>query len=161
MPELELQRIPGDRRCYRFEHVGTLRLNRWSSRTATAEVGDRAWRFARRGLFRRVIEATDQVGTAVGEFTPGRLRRGGTLRWDRRELALRPASKWRERYALADGLRELAVLDGKGWGRRPLRVTVDDVSAVEPELLLFAAFVVHGLAKDAGDGTAAGAGAGS
>ena len=54
------------------------------------------------------------------------MRRGGTLRWQEQELELRPASKWRERYALADGERELGLLDGKGWGRRPVRVTVED-----------------------------------
>ena len=71
------------------------------------------------------------------------------LRWAESEFALRPASSWRERYALAVGDRELALLDGKGWGRRPVKVTVDDVSAVEPGLLLFAAFVVRQLAEDA------------
>jgi hypothetical protein len=44
----------------------------------------------------------------------------------------------------------LAILDGKGWGQRPVKVTVDDAGAVEPGLLLFAAFVVRGLAEDAG-----------
>jgi hypothetical protein len=29
---------------------------------------------------------------------------------------LRPTSRWRERYALADGDHELAVFDGKRWG---------------------------------------------
>jgi hypothetical protein len=93
----------------------------------------------------------------VGEFEPRGLRRGGTLRWAGRELTLRPASRWRERYALADGDRELAVFDGKGWGRRPVKVSVDDPEALEPGLLLFAVFVVRGLAADAGD-AAAGAG---
>ena len=45
---------------------------------------------------------------------------------------------------------ELAVFDGKGWGRRPVEVVVEDSAAVEPGLLLFAAFVVRGLAEDAG-----------
>jgi len=36
-------------------------------------------------------------------------------------------------------------------------VTVDDTVAVEPGLLLFATFVVHGLAEDAGTTAAAGA----
>ena len=53
--------------------------------------------------------------------------------------------------------RELAVLDGKGWGSRPVAVSVDDPAAVEAGLLLFAAFVVRGLAEDAN--AAAGAGA--
>ena len=97
------------------------------------------------------------LGTVVGEFEPRSLRRGGTLRWAGRELALRPASSWRQRYALADGDREVAVLDGKSWGKRPVRITLDDPGAIEPGLLLFAAFVVRGLAEDAGSAAAAGA----
>jgi hypothetical protein len=43
----------------------------------------------------------------------------------------------------------LAVFEGKGWGRRPVKVTVDDPRALDPGLLLFAAFVVRGLGEDA------------
>jgi hypothetical protein len=42
-----------------------------------------------------------------------------------------------------------AVLDGKGWGKRPVKVTIDDPNAVDPGLLLFAVFVVRRLAEDA------------
>jgi hypothetical protein len=128
-----------------------------ASRSATAEADGGSWRIGRRGLFGRDLEATDAAGTAIGEFEPRTLRRGGALRWAARELTLRPASSWRERYVLVDGDHELAVLDGKGWGKRPVKVIVDDLEAVEPGLLLFASFVVRGLAEDAG--TAAGAGA--
>lgn len=83
------------------------------------------------------------------------MRRGGTLRWFDRELMLRPASRWRERYALADGEHELAVFEGKGWGRRPVKVTTDDPGGLDPGLLLFAAFLVRGLAEDAGAAAAA------
>lgn len=58
-----------------------------------------------------------------------------------------------------DGEQELALLDGKGWGRRPVEVTIDDPGAVESGLLLFAAFVVRGLAEDAGSAAAASGGA--
>jgi len=58
--------------------------------------------------------------------------------------------------SVTGGDRELAVLDGKGWGSRPVKVTVVvEPDAVEPGLLLFAAFVVRGLARDA-DGSAGG-----
>jgi hypothetical protein len=90
------------------------------------------------------------MGAVVGEFEPRTVRRGGVLRWAGRELALRPASAWRERYALADGDRELAILAGKGWGRRPVKVSVDDLDILEPGVLPFATFVVRGLAEDAG-----------
>jgi hypothetical protein len=159
MADLELKRTPGERRLYALEGVGTLRVERFGSRAATAETGDESWRIARRRFWQRAIEATDAAGTAVGKFEPRSLRRGGTIRWAGRELMLRPASHWRERYVLADGELELAVFDGKGWGRRPVKVTVDEPGAVEPGLLLFAAFVVRGLAEDAG--AAAGAGAGT
>ena len=157
MAELELTRTPNDRRLYVLEGVGTLRLLGFGSRAAIAEADGTAWRLARRRFWQRGTEATDATGVVVGEFEPRTLRRGGTVRWAGHDLALRPASAWRERYALADGDRELAVLDGKGWGRRPVKVSVDDLAALEPGLLLFATFVVRGLAEDAG--AAAGAGA--
>jgi hypothetical protein len=159
MADLGLTRTPGNRRLYALEGVGTMQLEGFGSRTATAEAGGRSWRFARRGFWRRGIDATDAAGTVIGTFDPRSLRRGGAVRWAGRELALRPASGWRERYALADGDRELAVLDGKGWGRKPVKVTVDDADAVEPGLLLFAAFVVRGLAEDAAGAAAAGSSA--
>ena len=106
------------------------------------------------------LEATDAASIAVGKFEPRGLRRGGTVRWAGREFALRPASSWRERYALAEGERELAILDGKGWGRRPVTVTLDDPDAADRGLLLFAAFIVRGLAEDAG-AAAGGASAGA
>jgi hypothetical protein len=159
--DLELSRTAEDRRLYALEGVGTLRLEGLGGRMATAEAGGESWHITRRGFWRRVLLATDRTDEVVGEFHPRGMRRGGALTWSGRELALRPASRWRERYALADGERELALFDGRGWGRRPVRVSVDDPGAVEPGLLLFAAFVVRGLAADAssaaGGATAAGA----
>jgi hypothetical protein len=157
MVDLELTRTPSDRRLYVLEGVGTLRLECFGSRAAKSEADGRSWRLARRRFWERGIQATDPTGAVVGEFEPRTIRRGGALRWAGHELSLRPASAWRERYALADGDRELAFLDGKGWGRRPVKVSIDDPGAVEPELLLFATFVVRGLAEDAG--AAAGASA--
>lgn len=164
MTELELTRTADDRRLYALEGVGTLRFEGWTSRKATAEAGGDAWRFARRGFWQRSGEAVDGAGVTVGAFEPRTWRRGGTVRWDGRELTLRPASMWRERYALADGDRELVILDGKGWGRPPVKVSVEDPDAIEAGLLLFAAFVVRGLADDsaaaaAGGGAAAATGA--
>ena len=157
MADLELTRTAGDRRAYVLERVGSLRLEGLFARTATAEAEGTSWRFARSGFWRRNLVATDARGTVVGEFEARGLRRGGTVRWAGRELALRPASSWRERYALADGARELAVLDGKGWGSRPVNLMIDDPHAIEAGLLLFAAFVVRGLAEDAQGAAGAGA----
>jgi len=149
MPDLELTRLPGDRRHYAIDGVGTLRLQGFFASGAVAEGGGTHWVFTRRSIMRRLVDATDAAGTTVGEFQPNSLRRGGGLRWGGRRLMLRPAASFRERYALLDGDRELALLEGKSWGRRPVRLSVATDAAVEPGLLLFAAFVVRGLAEDA------------
>ncbi len=136
--------------------MGALRLGGIFSRGATARAGGASWSFVRRGLWDRTIEARDAAGAEVGSFGPRAIRRGGTLRWGGREFELRPVSSWKERYALLDGGRELARLDGKGWGKRPVAVSIDEPGAVEPGLLLFAVYLVRRLAEDAN--TAAGAG---
>jgi len=159
MAELELTRSRGDRRLYEIEGVGALRLRGLLSRGATAEAAGGAWSFDRRGFWQRAVDASDATGAVVGSFDPRTWRRGGSLRWGARELEGRPASAWRERYALLDGDRELAVLDGKGWGKRPVRIAIGDSSAVEAGLLLFAPFVVRGLAEDAGAAAGASSGA--
>jgi hypothetical protein len=154
--DLELTRVPGDRRSYALAGVGSLRLVGFFGRSATAEAGGSRWRLARRGFWRGEIEAVRDTGEVEGEFAPRAIRRGGSLRWGNRELTLTPASSWRERYALADGERELVLLDGKGWGRRPVRISMQEPGAVDAGLLLFAAFVVRGLAEDAGSAASAG-----
>jgi len=153
MAELELARSRDDRRRYEVDGDGSLRLRGLTARGATAEAGAASWTFDRRRLWKRAIEASDATGVVVGSFDPRGLRRGGTLQWGGRDFELRPASWWKERYALVDGDRELAVLDGKGWGKRPVRITVERLDVVEPGLLLFAAFVVRGLAEDASAAT--------
>ena len=153
--DLELTRAQGDRRRYDLAGVGTLRLQGLFSRTAVAEAEGNRWRFTPTGIFQPRVTATDGTCAAVGEFEARTFRRGGTLRWGERELALRPASAWRERYALAEEGSELALFAGAGWGRRPVKVTVQDPGALDPGLLLFAAFVVRRLAQDAGSNAAA------
>jgi len=154
LADLELTRAPTDRRLYALEGVGTLRLRGLASRSATAEADGTSWQIAHRGFWGRRIEAMDAAGTTVGAFEPNSVRRGGSLRWGTHDLTVRPASSWRERYALADGERELAVLEGKGWGRRPVKVTVPDSGTIDPGLLLFATFVVRSLAEEAGTAAA-------
>ena len=159
MTELALTRSSGDKRRYELDGIGTLRLGGWASRWATAVVGERKWGLARRGILKSVIQATDPAGTVVGEFEGRSLKRGGTLRWDERDYVLQPDSRWKEHYVLVDGERRLAMLEGKGWGKRPVRVEIDDSARLDPGLVLFAAFVVRALAQDASSaGAAAGAG---
>ena len=149
MGKLELTRSPDDRRLYVLEGVGTLRLEGWGSRAARAEAGSHAWQLARRGILGTCVEATDAAGTVAGRFDTRVLRRGGTLTWAGRELTLRPDSIFKERYTLADGDDELATIEGRTWGKRPIDVTIAEPSAIDPGVLLFAAFVVRSLAQDA------------
>ena len=160
MAELALTPSSGDRRCYDLDGVGTLRLGGWASRWATAEAGERKWGLARRGFWRSRVEATDAAGAVVGIYEGRSLKRGGTLRWDGGEYVLKPDSNSQERYALLDGDRRLALLEGKGWGKRPVRVDLDDEATIDPGLLLFTAFVVRALAQDA-SAAASGASAGA
>jgi hypothetical protein len=150
MPELVLTRTESDRRLYAFDGVGTLRLAGWTSRRGTAEAGGRRWELARRGVWQRAFAATDEAGAVVGGLH-GRLRRGGgLLSWSGRELELRREGLWRERYALVEAGRVLATIEGKSYGKRPVKVSVEDgEAALEPGLLLFAAFVVRSLAAEA------------
>ena len=160
MTEYALTRSPGDRRRYELAGFGTLQLGGWASRWATADAGDRKWGLARRGIFRSRIEATDPSGTVVGTFEGRSLKRGGQLSWEGHEHVLKPDSALRERYALLDGDRRLALVEGRGWGKRPVRVDVDDTS-IDPGLLLFAAFVVRALAEDASSATGVAASGGA
>jgi hypothetical protein len=145
--ELELVRTKSDRRLYALADVGTLRLEGIFGRNATAEAGPERWSL-RRSAWTRAIEAVDGAGEMVGEFHGRLLSSGGTLHWKTHEYTLRKASVWRERYALADSDRELALFDVKAWGRRPVFVRLEAPHEVEPGLLLFAAFVVRAAAED-------------
>ncbi len=159
MPELELTRSPDDRRLYVLPAIGTLRVGGWLSRGATAEAGADSWQLGRRGMFKAAMQATDAAGAVAGEFEGRAMRRGGTLRWGGREFELRSSSIWRERYALAEGEHELATIEGKGWGKRPVKVTVEDgAGPLEPGLLLFAVYVVRALAEDSAAASGAVAG---
>jgi hypothetical protein len=149
MAEFELTRSSDDRRLYTLDGIGSLRLEGLMSRRATATAAGATWRIGRSGFWGRAVQAFGSANTLVGEFDPRAIRRGGELRWNGRLLELRPASAWRERYALAVGDHEIALIEGKAWGRRPVKVEILRPEAVEPGLLLFAAFVVRGLAEDA------------
>jgi hypothetical protein len=147
--DLELTRDSDDRHRYALEGVGALRLEGFARQRATIEAAGRTWQAAPSGFWRRNVVATDAAGQTVAEFEPRRVRSGGTLRVGARELEIAPASRWKQRYALRDGDRELALLEAKGWGKRPVRVTVDDPAAVDPHVLLLAAFLARRLAEDA------------
>ncbi len=148
MIELELTRSSEDRHVYLLDGVGSLRFAGFGSGNAVAEAGGASWQFARRGLW-RTIEATDAAGTTIGSFASRALRGGGTLRWQGRDYLLRPVGFWRNRYELAEGELGLAVLDPKGWGKRPVKVLATDPDRIDAGLLLFATWVSHLLAGEA------------
>src|ERR1700754_2366120 len=102
MAELELTRTPGARRRYEIDGVGALRLGGMFSRGATAEAASASWAFDRRGFWQRSVEAVAATGVALASYDPRAFRRGGLLRWGGRDYALRPASRWKERYAVVD-----------------------------------------------------------
>jgi hypothetical protein len=153
MIDRQLERTKDDRSLYVLDGVGTLRLEGAFGSRATAEAGTRRWTIARRGFWRE-LQATDVAGTIVGTFGR-RLIRSNVVTWNGREYKLGRASVWRERYSLADGDREIAVLDCKGWGRQPVKLSTEE--DVDPGLLLFAAFAVQTLAADSSAGASAGA----
>jgi hypothetical protein len=166
MVELELVRALDDRRLYSLGDVGTLRLEGFFSRGATAAAGGRSWQISRHGFWQREIQAIDPAGTVVGEFVPRGLRRGGTITWAGEQFTLLPAGALSERYVLAADERDLALIEGKSWGKKPVQLKLVEHEPPAPGLLLFAAFVVRQLAVNAanaaaGGGTAAVAGSSS
>src|SRR3954454_10719509 len=55
-----------------------------------------------------------------------------------------------ERYVLSEADRDLAHLDAKGWGKRPVRISLAvDPGELDSGVLLYTAFIVHQLAGDA------------
>ena len=65
MADYELIRTQGDRRRYSLDGLGTLRLEGFFSRAATAEADGTKWHIAHNGFWRRRLEATDATGATV------------------------------------------------------------------------------------------------
>ncbi len=86
----------------------------------------------------------------VGEFEPrGGLRRGGTCAGAVASTACVPPAAGASGTRCSTATASWPLLDGKGWGKRPVAVTRRRPTAIEPGLLLFVTFVVRGLAEDA------------
>ena len=156
MAELELTRTPGDRRLYDLPGVGTLRLPGLFARVATAEADASRWQLRKRGLLGRAVDATDLTGSQGGGSSPTAFAEAASCAGT---AGSSPCGRqgWRERYALADGDAELATVESKGWGRRPVKVVVEDDATLEAGLLLFAVYVVRGLGEEASSAAATGA----
>jgi hypothetical protein len=163
MEEIELVRAADDRRTYVLGPIGSLRLNGWLMRSATARAEGDTFLFKRRSWSSSAVDAEDDSGRTIGTFQPRALRRGGAIEWGARQYDLRPMTMLRERYELVEGERQLASVEARGWwgwgSRRPLNMSLVDRDAVEPGLLLFVAYVVRTLAdktsSDAGAASAA------
>jgi hypothetical protein len=63
---------------------------------------------------------------------------------------------WRSRYVVIDGDRQLATIERRSWGKRPVSIDVDERAESDPGLLLFAAFVVRALAQHTDSSAATG-----
>src|SRR4051794_33477471 len=158
--EIELSRVPGDRRLYALGSLGALRLHGMLLRSATARAGEETWRFTRSSVWQRSLRATDALGADIGTFRPRLIGRGGTMRWRGRQYSVRPDGLLRQLYAIADGNRDLVLVEAIGWGgwaRTPVRLVLEHPRAVAPGLLLFASFVVGTLADRAASDASASA----
>jgi len=78
MTELELTRVPHDRRLYSLAGVGTVRLTGLLSHAAGAQADEQQWRIARRGVWRggrretlrapRSASSTPETSAAAARF---------------------------------------------------------------------------------------------
>ena len=149
MEEIEFIRAADDRRTYELGTIGSLRLNGWFMRSATARAGGDSFLFERASWFSSAVDAKDDRDRMIGAFRPRRLRRGGAFTWRETEFNLCPVTPLRQRYQLVEGERDLASIEARGWWgwgtRRPLNMQVLE-RGLDPGLLLFVAFIVRTLA---------------
>ena len=138
---MRLTRIPGDPALYALEDVGTLREIGRNWRAATVEARGLSWNITCRGIWQPAIQVADPVGNIVGTFKGRRLRRGGAFAWSDSQLTLRSDSR-SPAYILSNAGRMLAKIEGMSWDERSPNITVDEQAEIDPELLLFTAFVV-------------------
>jgi hypothetical protein len=124
-----------------LEGVGTLRVFGRNRRAATVEARGLSWNITSRGLWQPVIQVAGPVGNVMGTFKGRRLRRGGAVAWSESQLTLRSDSR-SPGYILSSGDRMLAKLKRVSWDGRSPNITVDESAEIDPELLLFTAFVV-------------------
>ena len=137
MAEFELSRTKDDRRLYELGALGSLRLEGLLSRRARAMSAGVTWQFepsAGRGM-----RALASQGRVVGEFDP----HSGELQWNGQMFQVRLASSQQERQALAVGETEVALFEDRSWGSHPVKVEIVEPAAIEPGLMLFAAFVLR------------------
>ncbi len=156
MRELRLTRDRYEPRLYTLDGTGTLRYRGLTRKRATATAGDETWELRFRvGAWKGAIEATDARGETVGSLESRAFRRGGTLRWHDRAIALRPKGAWRLRFILVEADRTLGFMEPRSRGGKPVRLVLEDSVEIEPGYLLFLAFTGFALAKAAAGSAAA------
>ena len=110
------------------------------------------WKLERAAMSQKA-KALDATGGEAATFEPkGVFKRGGELRTGGHSYELRPASNWKTRYAIAEGERELATLETKGWSQH--RVAISLEADVPSEVLLMACWLVRSFADDSAAATA-------
>ncbi|MCA1695057.1 MAG: hypothetical protein LC749_10140 [Actinobacteria bacterium] len=147
MLEVPVTRASGNRWLFTLAGVGTLDVGGWASRKGSAEAGGQRWEITCSGLMRRDIEATDAAGVVVGEFRRPATSAVGGLRWSGAAFGLRREGVFGVRYVLVADSRQLATIKFTALGG-PGTIKVDEASAIDPGLLLFAVFVARVLAAD-------------
>jgi hypothetical protein len=146
---VRLTRGSRGRREYALEGVGMLCVTGRSSRTATVLARGLTWQITRCGVLQPIIQVADAAGDIVGTFKGRTLRRGGPLAWSDRELALQAEGRCPTRYVLFNGDRRLATIEGERWDEQSVDIIDDERARIDPEVVLFAAFVVGTLAPSA------------
>lgn len=153
--ELELTEDPADKRRWTLDGVGELHWAKgmFKNGEASLTAGPTTWTLKRSSLSAKA-EALDATGSEAARFEPkGAFSRGGEIITPRGTWALRPASRWKNRYALADGDTELATVETDGWAHRRVTVELAD-ETVPAELLLLACWLVRGFAEESAAATA-------
>ena len=148
MNAVALLRSPSDHRRYILGDLGSLRLNGFFMRSATAETDLDSFTIERARWTTSSVVARGPLGE-MGAFHARTLGAGGRLTWLEGEYTVRREQPLGETYALMHDDRRLALATARGWWgwgvKRPLTMQVYDAS--DKALLLLLAFVVRTLAN--------------
>lgn len=156
MAELTLTEDPDDKRRWTLEGVGELRWEKgmFKNGEATLTADGTTWSLEN-ATFSSKATAVDAAGTEVASYEPkSAFKRGGELVVGDRAWALKPAARFKNRYALVDGDTELATIETEGWAQRRVVVELEDPASVPGEVLLMACWRVRGFAEESAGATA-------
>ena len=156
MAELTLTEDPGDKRHWTLEGVGDLRWEKglFKNGEARLEASGASWSLER-STFSSKAKALDATGSEAARYEPKvAFSRGGELVVGGRSWTLKPASHWKNRFALLDGEAELATIETEGWAQRKVEVALEQEGAVPGEVLLMACWLVRGFAEESAAATA-------